>query len=321
VARTGKPFGDAAKVFVQRGPDRIGSTYVKAMYREYTDATFSTLKPRAAGWEHLGMLGPLVRAVVGDTVEIVLKNRTTRPVSIHMHGFRYKKDSEGAPYDDGTSGADKADDAIAPGKSYTYRYEVPDTAGPGPMEGSSVMWMYHSHADEVADDYAGLVGPVIVTAADEARPDGTPNDVDREFVVQFKVSDENASPYLEQNIKSYAQKPSSVKRDEDFGESNLMHTMNGYVYGNLPLSTLTVNKGDRVRWYLSAMGTEVDLHTPHWHGNTVVANGMRTDVVSLLPMTMVTADMLADNLGTWLFHCHVNDHITAGMIARYRVIG
>jgi FtsP/CotA-like multicopper oxidase with cupredoxin domain len=35
----------------------------------------------------------------------------------------------------------------------------------------------------------------------------------------------------------------------------------------------------------------------------------------------VTADMKADNPGAWLFHCHVNDHITAGMIARYRVVG
>ena len=32
-----------------------------------------------------------------------------------------------------------------------------------------------------------------------------------------------------------------------------------------------------------SMGTEVDLHTPHWHGNTVTVNGMRMDVVSLLP--------------------------------------
>jgi hephaestin len=318
---TGKPFDDTAKVFVGQRSNRIGATYLKALYREYTDETFTTLKPVAPEWQHLGMLGPLVRAVVGDTVEIVLKNKTTRPVSIHMHGFKYNKDSEGAPYVDGSAATDHGDDAVPPGQSYTYDYEVPETAGPGPMEGSSVMWMYHSHADEVADDYAGLVGPVIVTRAEKANADGTPTDVDREFVVQFKVSDENASPYLDKNIKKYALKPSMVVQDEEFGESNLMHTMNGYVYGNLPLSTMTMNKGDRVRWYLSAMGTEVDLHTPHWHGNTVVAAGMRTDVVSLLPMTMVTADMVADNPGTWLFHCHVNDHITAGMIARYQVIG
>ena len=31
------------------------------------------------------------------------------------------------------------------------------------------------------------------------------------------------------------------------------------------------------------MGTEVDLHTPHWHGNTVTVMGMRTDMANLLP--------------------------------------
>jgi len=68
-----------------------------------------------------------------------------------------------------------------------------------------------------------------------------------------------------------------------------------------------------------AMGTEVDLHTPHWHGNTVVSNGMREDVVQLLPASMLTADMVPDDVGTWLFHCHVNDHIVAGMQALYTV--
>ena len=73
---------------------------------------------------------------------------------------------------------------------------------------------------------------------------------------------------------------------------------------------MTMRKGERVRWYLMGMGTEVDLHTPHWHGNTVTAVGMRTDVVSLLPGSMIVADMVPDDPGTWLFHCHVNDHIT-----------
>jgi manganese oxidase len=108
--------------------------------------------------------------------------------------------------------------------------------------------------------------------------------------------------------------------DGDFQESNLMHTINGYVYGNQPLSSMTMTEGERVRFYLMGMGTEVDLHTPHFHGGTVVAMGMRTDVVNLLPASMVVADMVPDNPGTWLFHCHVNDHITAGMVTRYRVL-
>jgi hephaestin len=29
--------------------------------------------------------------------------------------------------------------------------------------------------------------------------------------------------------------------------------------------------------------------------------------------------MEPDDRGTWLFHCHVNDHIIAGMSTRYRI--
>jgi hephaestin len=67
------------------------------------------------------------------------------------------------------------------------------------------------------------------------------------------------------------------------------------------------------------MGTEVDLHTPHWHGQSVTVMGMRSDVASLLPATMIVADMVPDNAGKWLYHCHVNDHIDAGMIATFTV--
>ena len=135
----------------------------------------------------------------------------------------------------------------------------------------------------------------------------------------FMVSDENQSPYLAQNIAKFPTDPGSVDpEDEGFIESNLMHSINGYVFGNQPM--ITMHRGEHVRWYVMSMGTEVDLHTPHWHGNTVTVNGMRMDVVSLLPATMVVADMVPDDVGIWLFHCHVNDHIRAGMLTRYKVL-
>ena len=69
-----------------------------------------------------------------------------------------------------------------------------------------------------------------------------------------------------------------------------------------------------------AMRTEVDLHTPHWHGNTVTTMmGMRTDVLHLVAGAMQTADMQPDDQGIWLFPRHVNDHIKAGMLTRYEV--
>jgi hypothetical protein len=66
-----------------------GRTYRKAVYREYTDGTFTTIKPRAPEWEHLGVLGPLIRAEVGDVIRVVFKNRTKLSCSLHPHGLSY----------------------------------------------------------------------------------------------------------------------------------------------------------------------------------------------------------------------------------------
>ncbi|HEY6794169.1 MAG TPA: multicopper oxidase domain-containing protein [Kineosporiaceae bacterium] len=318
---TGRAFDEVADTYVKAGRGRIGSRYLKCLYRGYTDATFKTLQQRPAADAYLGFLGPTVRAAVGDTIKVVFRNNCGIPASVHPHGVFYRKDSEGAPYADGTSGADKADDGIRRGGTHTYSWLVPDRAGPGPHDGSSVMWMYHSHVEEVGDTYAGLMGPMIITAAGQAKADGSPKDVDREIVELFSVMNENKSPYLATNLRRFASRPYPVHPDADdeFTESNLMHSINGYVFGNQPMPSLT--KGARVRWYVMSMGTEVDLHTPHWHGNDVVVGGMRMDVVSLLPASMVVADMVADNAGTWLFHCHVNDHLTAGMVTRYQVTG
>jgi hypothetical protein len=43
---SGKPFNDDENVFVEQGEHRIGDTYRKALYREYTDESFSELKER-----------------------------------------------------------------------------------------------------------------------------------------------------------------------------------------------------------------------------------------------------------------------------------
>jgi len=98
----------------------------------------------------------------------------------------------------------------------------------------------------------------------------------------------------------------------------MFHSINGYIFGNLP--GLIMKQGERVRWYLLGMGDEKDMHTPHWHGNTVTYRHRHTDVIELLPASMTSADMLADNPGNWMFHCHVSDHMEAGMMASYTIV-
>ena len=313
---TGGPFEGDAAFFATPSPMGLGRVYRKTVYREYTDDSFKTLKPRAPEWEHLGLLGPLIRAEVGDTIKVVFRNNGTRPYSVHPHGVFYEKASEGAQYDDGAGQKSTA----APGATHTYTWPVPERAGPSHGEGSSIVWMYHSHVEEEKDVNAGLIGPLLVTARGQARPDGSPKDVDREIVAGFMEMDENNSWHFDENIKKYGVKDTKVKLMDNFADpiyiGNLKENINGFLYGNSP--AIVMRKDERVRWYLFA-STNFEIHAPHWHGNTVVARHMRTDVTSLLPMDMVVADMQPDNPGTWLFHCHVGPHLRAGMVTKYTV--
>jgi manganese oxidase len=148
------------------------TVYRKVVFREYTDPSFQTLKTRPEHWTHLGILGPLIRAEVGDTIRVVFKNNGSRSYSVHPHGVFYSKDSEGAAYQDNTSGKDKADDAVAPGATYTYVWPVPERAGPAEGEGSTAFWNYHSHVDEGKDINSGLIGPLVITRRGMALADG-----------------------------------------------------------------------------------------------------------------------------------------------------
>ena len=300
----GMKFEGYSKVFTEKGPHRIGTVYHKALYREYTDATFSQLKPRPAEWATAGILGPILRAEVGDTLKIIFKNNATHPYSMHPHGVFYDKDPEGAPYDDGTSGADKEDDAVPPGKMHTYIWKVPERAGPGPNDPSSIVWLYHSHTNELKDVSSGLVGAMIIARRGMADANGKPKDVDREFVCLFMLFDENVSWYIDHNIKTFTSDPKGVNKLEfapvddqgnfsglgsGFTIANFKAAINGYIYGSGPV--MTMKKGERVRWYLMALSEQFSMHTPHWHGNVVLRDGKRTDVVPLLQAQMETVDM------------------------------
>lgn len=329
----GMEFDPIAKGFTESGPHQIGRVNKKAMYREYTDATFSALKKRNPEDAYLGIMGPILRGAVGDTIKVVFRNNATHPYSMHPHGVLYVKDSEGADYNDNTSGADKADGCVAPGASHTYTWQIPERAGPGPNDPSSIFWLYHSHCDELRDVASGLFGGFIVTRQGMALPDGRPKDVDHEFVNMYIAINENQSWYLDDNIRDHTTDPKGVKREEfglatatgiagtvattGFAATNVKWSINGYIYGNMPL--MTMKKGDRVRWYVATLGDFNNAHTPHWHGNTVLVAGQRTDVLAITSAQMMTADMVPDAPGIWLYHCHISDHMLAGMVARYEV--
>jgi hephaestin len=297
----------------------IVTVLTKAVYREYSDSTFNTLQPRPAEWEHLGMLGPVFHAEVGDTIVVVFRNNTRHAVSVHPHGVIYDKDSEGAPYSDGT--AAKHDDGVPPGEIHRYVWPVPERAGPGPADPSSIIWPYHSHTEEVKDVNGGLIGAMIITERGKADAEGRPADVDREFVTLFGAQLENDTHYVKENLARYVGDTLPVgPAGPRFFNGNGYHSINGFMYANLPLESLTMDEGERVRWYVFSSTSFNDFHTPHWHGGTLMINEKRADVADLGgPLLMLTADMVADNPGIWLFHCHFGEHMDEGMSARFEI--
>ncbi|MGH0168759.1 UNVERIFIED_CONTAM: hypothetical protein FKN15_063229 [Acipenser sinensis] len=217
-----------------------------------------------------------------------------------------------ALYPDLMSGSAKLDDAVPPGGSHKYTWNVNADHAPTADDPSCLTWAYHSHVDAPRDIASGLIGALLT-----CKPgilDGvslTRSDVDKDFLLMFMNVDENLSWYLEENIQRFCSDPGTVDRDDEaFRDSNIMHSINGYMYGNLP--GLEMCAGNSISWHLLGMGSETDVHTAFFHGQALTVRHQRTDVVSLFPATFVTAEMVPRNIGKWLLSC--NEHLPGPVI-------
>ncbi|NWV43174.1 HPHL1 protein, partial [Grantiella picta] len=142
--------------------------------------------------------------------------------------------------------------------------------------------------------------------------------IDREFYLLFSIFDENDSWYLHKNIEAFTGDPSKVdEKDADFMESNKMHAVNGYLYGNLP--GLTMCKNDKVSWHLIGLGSHYDMHGVHFQGNTIDLRGTTRDGLALFPHLSGTALMQPDRVGTFKVVCRTFDHFVGGMKHLYEV--
>lgn len=297
-------------IFLSQGEDLIGTKYKKVVYREYTNGNFTQHKVRTEEEEHLEILGPLLHAEVGDSVLIVFKNKASRPYSVSAHGVE-EVGCEEQPETPIT----------LPGEINTYRWNVPERSGPGKTDPNCITWVYYSTVNFVKDTYSGLIGPLVVCRKGILDENGLRKDINREFTLLFMVFDENKSWYLKENIETYLHKnPDDFNSTKDFVEGNSKHAINGKIYNSL--LGLTMNEGDTTNWYLIGMGNEVDIHTVHFHAQTFIFKtdkDHRGDVYDLFPGTFQTVELVAENPGTWLLHCHVADHIHAGMETTYTI--
>jgi FtsP/CotA-like multicopper oxidase with cupredoxin domain len=100
------------------------------------------------------------------------------------------------------------------------------------------------------------------------------------------------------------------------GRGNFMSINGRSFVGNTPIYRARV--GDRVQWDVMAMGSE--HHTFHVHGHRWRRpDGVPEDTRTLGPADSFRVGWREDAPGTWLYHCHVEDHMARGMISLYRV--
>jgi hephaestin len=139
------------------GADGLGVAFKKAQFREYTDRSFSKLKPRPASEAHTGLLGPVLRAAVGQVVTLVLRNNLNFSVNLEPAGVRADVAEGEAP-----DAAAALAPAVPPGGIFTYYWRIPASMGPGPLEPSAKLWLYRSTVDPVGHATAGLLGPMLI---------------------------------------------------------------------------------------------------------------------------------------------------------------
>lgn len=310
---TGAPFGEGEKVFTEPGPFTPGSRYIKAVYREYRDSSFSRLKGNGKR-SFAGVVGPLLHFEVGEVVRIVFQNNLRFGANINFVGLDMLNSSMSA---------------VSPGDKVTYIFRVRREAGPSKSDLSAVPYVYYSSVDPIAHTAAGLTGVIAVTrrgGLQKARrlPKGT----SRAYPLLLNIFRENESPLIRRSIRNFALESSNITttvleelgEDGDWLERNAMHSINGYLYGNNPL--IRARAQSVIRFYVFGYGSEASMHSPVWMGQIVrrtVIRGNTANGVQILPFNAETVDMKAVNKGKWPIICMVADHVLGGMKLCMRV--
>ena len=156
---------------VPNGHDALFHTPVdvlKTRVQAFTYERFSRGFDKRLPNRTAGLVGPLIRAEVGDTVLVHFRNLDLdNPHSMHFHAFHYRPSSDGA-FLPGFSGRGAN---VQPGHDFTYRLHAGrDSVG---------VWPYHDHSPSMdASINGGEFGVLDIARRGERRPD-------RENVVFF----------------------------------------------------------------------------------------------------------------------------------------
>uniref|UniRef100_A0A8V0YUW9 Coagulation factor VIII n=1 Tax=Gallus gallus TaxID=9031 RepID=A0A8V0YUW9_CHICK len=260
--------------------------YRKVIFREYLDGSFTQPAMRGELDEHLGILGPYIRAEIEDT--IMFKNLASRPFSFHSSLQGYEELHGG--------------EAVQPGEVREYSWKVLSQMAPTMQEFDCKAWAYLSNVDLEKDLHSGLIGPLIICRRGVLNSAFKRQLAVQEFSLLFTIFDETKSWYFPENMRRNCRPPCRIQLDNpDFRRNHSFHAINGYVGDTLP--GLVMAQQQRIRWHLLNMGSTEDIHSVHFHGQMF---SIRTSVFG-------TVEMQPSHAGIWRVECKVGEHLQAGM--------
>uniref|UniRef100_A0A8C5CSN6 ferroxidase n=1 Tax=Gadus morhua TaxID=8049 RepID=A0A8C5CSN6_GADMO len=298
--------------YLDQGNHRIGGTYKKAVYTQYTDETFTVRSEEKQRKAEVGILGPVIRAQIRDVIKVVFKNMASKPYSIYPHGLTIEKSQEGATYPEGGNQTH----AVQPGQTHHYEWKVVDEDEPLDTDARCLTYLYHSAVDTPRDIASGLIGPLLICKSQSLNVRNVQLKADKEQHAMFMVFDENKSWYLDDNIQSTCGGETVNKAEPGFYKSNVMHTINGYVFESGQL--LGFCNGEIATWHVSSVGAQDYIQSVTFYGHTFNLNDRTEDILGLYPMTGETIFMNMDNIGVWLL-ATLNSHgSTKGMRVRFQ---
>jgi FtsP/CotA-like multicopper oxidase with cupredoxin domain len=226
--------------------------------------------------------GPMIEAVEGDRVRILVTNKLPAPTSVHWHGLLLPSGM------DGVSGLSQR--PIPPGETFKYEFTLKQHG----------TYMYHSHFDEMIQMGMGMMGFFIIHPKNAESPK-----VDRDFAIF---------------LHEWYLPPGATTPDPTVMLDFNYFTFNGKVAP--AVDSLVVRKDQRVRIRLANLSMDnhpIHLHGFFFKitgtgGSRVPSAVQQEDVTVDVPVgTTRDIEFIADVPGDWAFHCHKTHHVMSGM--------
>lgn len=253
----------------------------------------------AHAWAYNSQIpGPEIRVTEGDKIRIIVKNNLPVATSIHWHGVHVENKADGVP--------GLTQNAIKPKETFIYEFTAKNSG----------THFYHthgsSHKDAVVQLDMGLYGALIIEPKNPAK-------YDREYVYmldEWAIAPDGSNQILE-----------TLEQGEHVHNTNKqinynIFTINGRIFPDI--EPLMVKEGEKILIRLINAGTQ-EIHPMHTHGHSfrvVAVDGnpipkdaqLIRDNLPVLPGERYDIELVANNPGVWLFHCHHVHHASAGMV-------